>query len=340
MKKFMSLLLAAVLVLSLAACGNNEPTTAPTEAPTTAPTTAPTEAPTTAPTEEPTDAPTEEPTEEPTEAKKLSMLMMTSGEGMNMDTVSIYDDDMGGLFVSYSVNGVRKQTTMDLSLLAGLEEAMNNSGMMELAGTEEYGEGTNSVSFYASYSDWSSVSVAYYGVEVPEAFTTAYNTLIAYIETMTADVPVYVPQASVMGEVDETILTEMQAIVNNAGIMNIDMMAIQPIDVADEYFGMIAGLTSNEGITAAASCQSMMMGGAVYSLVMVNSSDVAAVAADFEANLDWGKWVCVRPSNAIIATKGNLVVCLMADASMYAGTVSAMQTAGWTTVNELTDPGM
>ena len=339
MKKIMSLLLVAVLALSMAACGTTEPTTAPTQEPTSAPTTAPTEAPTTAPTEEPTAAPTEEPTEEPTEAKKLSMLMMSAGEGMNMDTVSIYDDDMGGLYVSYSVNGVRKVATLDLSLLAGLEEAMMNSGMMDLAGTEEYGEGTNSVSFYASYTDWSSVSVSYYGVEAPEAFTTAYNTLIAYIETMIADVPLYVPQAAVMGEVDESILPEMQAIVNNAGIMNIDMMAIQPIEM-DEYFGMVAGLSSSEGITAAANCQSMMMGGAVYSLVIVKTENTATVAADFEANLDWNKWVCVRPSNAIIATKGDMVLCLMADASMYNGTVSAMQTAGWTTVNELTDPGM
>jgi hypothetical protein len=30
----------------------------------------------------------------------------------------------------------------------------------------------------------------------------------------------------------------------------------------------------------------------------------------------------------------------MADSSMYAGTVTAMQDAGWTTVNELVDPGV
>lgn len=332
MKKIMSLLLVVVLALSMAACGTTEPTEAPT--------TAPTQEPTTAPTEEPTNAPTEEPTEEPTTSgASMNMLMLTSGEGMNMDTIQIYDDDMGGLYVSYSVQGVRKVATLDLSLLAGLEAAVNASGMMDLAGTEEFGEGTNSVSFYASYTDWSSVSVSYYGVEVPEAFTTAYNTLVAYVETMVADVPEYVPEALVMGEVDETILTEMQAVVNNAGITNVDMMAIMSIEL-DEYFGMTAGLTSAEGITAAANCQSMMMGGAVYSMVIVNAADPAAVAADFEANLDWLKWVCVQPSHAIIAVKGDLVLCLMADASMYAGTVAAMQTAGWSTVNELANPNM
>ena len=75
MKKFAVMLLAILMVLSLAACVTvveDEPTTAPvatevpTEAPTEAPTEDPTEEPTEAPTEEPTEAPTEEPTEAPT----------------------------------------------------------------------------------------------------------------------------------------------------------------------------------------------------------------------------------------------------------------------------------
>ena len=75
-KKWICLLLAAVMLLSLAACtfaeqGNKEteaPTNAPTEAPTNAPTNAPTEAPTDAPTDAPTEAPTEAPTDAPTGA--------------------------------------------------------------------------------------------------------------------------------------------------------------------------------------------------------------------------------------------------------------------------------
>ena len=52
MKKFLALLLALVMVMSLAACtGTTEPTDAPTSKPTDAPTAAPTDAPTDAPTE-------------------------------------------------------------------------------------------------------------------------------------------------------------------------------------------------------------------------------------------------------------------------------------------------
>ena len=65
--RLLALLLVFVMVLSMAACGENktDPTDAPTEAPTAAPTAAPTEAPTTAPTEMPTEEPTEAPADAP-----------------------------------------------------------------------------------------------------------------------------------------------------------------------------------------------------------------------------------------------------------------------------------
>ena len=63
MKKLIAFVLAAMMVLSLAACGGDK--TAPTTAATTDPTTNPTTEPTTAPTTEPTTAPTTEPTTVP-----------------------------------------------------------------------------------------------------------------------------------------------------------------------------------------------------------------------------------------------------------------------------------
>jgi len=65
------LIVIALAVVALAACGGSTPTpaaAAPTEAPTAVPTVAPTEAPTAAPTEASTAAPTEAPTAAPTEA--------------------------------------------------------------------------------------------------------------------------------------------------------------------------------------------------------------------------------------------------------------------------------
>ena len=339
MKKIMSLLLVVVLALSMAACGTNNPnpseSTNSTTAPTTQPTTEATE-PSTEPSTEATEPSTED-TEatEPSEAAGLYMIMMTCGD----NAVTLYDDDMGGMYVDLTWGGVRKVTTLDASVLVELNTVLQSSGLVELNGASEYGEGEQANYLYASYTDWTSISADYYGVDAPEAFVTGFNAVASYLETLLADVEEYVPVAAVFGEVNATLLAEMQAVVNNSGLPNLDALAITDI-VLDEYFGYTAGLTSAEGVSAAAICQNQMMGGAVYQLVMVTVEDTAAVAADFEANIDWLKWVCVQPSNAIIATKDNMVLCLLADASMYGDTVSAMAAAGWTTVTELSNPNM
>ena len=66
MKKFLALLLAVVMVLSLAACGSEAPATAPTEAPA--------EQPAETPAEQPTEEPTAEPVEEYTGPDTFSMI--------------------------------------------------------------------------------------------------------------------------------------------------------------------------------------------------------------------------------------------------------------------------
>ena len=336
MKKIMSLLLALVLVLSLAACGGNtEPTKAPTDAPTDAPTQAPTDAPTEAPTTEPTEAPTAEPTED--EEVNLYMISLSLGNSY----ISISDNDMGGLSVEYA-NGIRKMTTLDISMLAEFETELEKSGLTALLGASEYGDGADSASFSMVYSDWSSKSADYYGVETPTEFITAFNAFAAYMETVLADVPEYVPQAMVMGEVDATILAELQNITNNSGILNLDSMGIMAIEL-DEYFGFTAGLTGADNITAAGICQNMMMGGAAYQIVIVtlaDGTDASAVADDFAANLDFGKWVCTRPDQALIAQKDNMVLCMMGPNDLYTGTASAIENAGWTTIKTVTDPGV
>ena len=83
MKKVFAMILAVVMVLSLAACGGeaskptDAPTAAPTAKPTDAPTAAPTDAPTAAPTEEPTAAPTEPQNDDPASVEKAVDGMLT-----------------------------------------------------------------------------------------------------------------------------------------------------------------------------------------------------------------------------------------------------------------------
>ena len=66
MKKFLALLLAVVMVLSLAACGSEAPAPAPTEAPA--------EQPAETPAEQPAEEPTAEPVEEYTGPDTFSMI--------------------------------------------------------------------------------------------------------------------------------------------------------------------------------------------------------------------------------------------------------------------------
>ena len=66
MKKFLALLLAVVMVLSLAACGSEAPAPAPTEAPA--------EQPAETPAEQPAEEPTAEPVEEYTGPDTYSMI--------------------------------------------------------------------------------------------------------------------------------------------------------------------------------------------------------------------------------------------------------------------------
>ena len=62
------------------------------------------------------------------------------------------------------------------------------------------------------------------------------------------------------------------------------------------------------------------------------------ICKDFEENLDWTKWVCVAPSDAMTAVKDNMVLCLMAADANYTQTAAGITAAGWTTVNTLTNP--
>lgn len=336
MKKMMSLLLALVLVLSLAACGgNNEPTTEPTTTPTTAPTT---EA-----TTEPTTAPTTEATTEP-EGNDNAITYFTLSVNKNyvpVKRMDISDNYDGTVYVEYVGDVHKKSFNFDGAALTEIANAVAGLDLTSL-GESVYGEGSLSFSLYVSYADGSMVMYDFYGEELADNLQSIVDTMDAAFKTALENLEVYVPQIVVMGDVDAAILDAMQEIMNNSGIENLDSLGVTGIAI-DENFGFAAGLSSSEGITAGANCANMMMGGAAYQLVVVTLEDEAnasAVAADFETNMDWNKWVCVRPSDALIAQKGNMVLCLMGSDTMFSGTSAAIKDAGWTVIKTLTDPGM
>ena len=99
----------------------------------------------------------------------------------------------------------------------------------------------------------------------------------------------------------------------------------------------MTGLTSAEGLTNATTAASMMMT-TPYAFNMVTVADAAtidAVVADFEANIDWQKWVCVVPTNALIATKDNMVLCMLGSGDQFELTLGGIVDSGWTVVGQV-----
>ncbi len=317
------LALTLVLAFSLVACGtNNGGDTTPT---TTAPATSTPE--TTAPTTTPVAA-----------ESGMNFFYLSYGENYEFVKHIMFIDNEDGTFAVDYQGDIRKMGNVDASVMETLAAEFANSGLIELNGQMEWNDGEASGSMSVTYTDEEKSYSADFGGVVPQAFIDAYNVIDAVVLTLIAEIPEYVPQAQVMGEVEDTMLAEINSIITNTSIPQ-DTLVISEI-VKDESFSFATGLSADTGIQNAASVSSMMMTSA-YSLVLVNleeGADAAAIAADFEANLDWLKWVCVQPSNALIAQKDNMILCLMAMDATYTETCAAITAAGWTEVKALSNP--
>lgn len=336
MKKITALLLAVLMIASLAACGGagNE-TTAPDT--TVADTTV-------ADTTEPDTTVAEEPTEGDTTgaavADGLDYFSVSLGESFDtIKMISAYSNGDGTYSVDYT-GDIRKVGTLDAEAMAQIDAALQTSGLIELNGQSDYQDGEACGSFSASYTNGSSYMADFSGV-IPEAFANGFAAMDAVFQTLTADIPEYVPQPMVVGEIAEGDKAALDAILANVTLEVPDSFMITGV-AKDEYFAASLGLSTDEGIASAVSFSAMMMT-TPYSLNIVTIEEgntVQAVADDFNATLDWNKWVCVVPSNALIATKDNQVLCLMGAEDLYNQTAAAVTAAGWTTVYDLTNPDM
>ena len=323
-KKIICLLLAVVMTLSMAACGDKPVETNPgTEAPTTVPST---EAPATLP-----DVTVENP------VTYFSLSMSQTAEEYNYMTA--YPNEDGTAYVEYQAEE-KKAGNLDGAVLHILAEELAKTGLADLSGKDAYEEGEASCSMYIEQADGTVLTVGFSGT-LPEEFVTGFNTMMDCFKTITASLPVYVPQAQVMGEVDADLLAAIQEIVNNSGMDGLDTMAISGI-AKDEYFAMTVGLSSDEGIARATAFTAMNMTTA-YSLTILTLDDAStadAVCADLESSLNWRKWVCVAPTSGLIAVKDNMVLILLGSDTLYTQTATGITAAGWTTAAELTNPDM
>ena len=310
-----------VLMAALALCG----CTQSGEGAATIPTTVPETAAPTLPTYETVDNP-------------ITFFSLSLGEDYeHIRQMDVYTNDDGTAYVEY-VGEEKKVANLDANVFHGITAAFNASGLPELNGQDFYGEGEANASMYVEYSDGTVVAVGYSG-QIPEAYRKGYAVMDAFFLELTASVPVYVPQPVIMGEVEEDLLQAVLAIMNESGVEPLDGFTISQV-ARDEYFAFSLGLSKDEGIAGGVTCAPMMMTTA-FSLVIVTLEEDAnaqAVCEEFENTMDWRKWVCVAPSNAMIAQKDNMVLCVMADGPMYTKIAVAARQAGWTEVKALENP--
>lgn len=274
--------------------------------------------------------------ENPVTYFSVSLTNNATGE---MKSLIAYENEVSGCDIQYT-GEEKKVAKFNYDALYALTAEFENSGLAALNGQFTYEEGDMVASIYVSYADGTSVMADLSGV-ISDEFTNGYNAMESFFKTITEQVPVYVPQPVVMGEIDETVHAEMLSILNNSKIDALDSFTISAVAM-DDTFGYMTGLSSNEGIVNGTVCNPMMMT-TPYSLVIVTVEDTAnveTVRADFENSMDWLKWVCVAPTNAVIAEKDNMVLCLMASDDFYNNTADAISAAGWSELKELSNPNM
>lgn len=315
MNRLIAIVLAVLMTLSLAACtGAPAETTAPPE---TTPATLPS-------------------FEEA--ANPVTFFSLTLGENYeDIRSMTVFGNEDGTVHVEY-VGEVKKVGTMDADIFHGITAALAESGLAELNGQEVWSEGEANGSMYIAYADETYLS-ANFGGEIPQTYTDGYARMDAFFAQLTAAMPEYVPQPVVMGEVDEPLLTELLAIINGSGMKDTDAFTIGSV-AKDEFFAYTLGLSTDAGIASAAQCAPMMMTTA-YSLSMVKleeGADLDAICDDFAQNVDWMKWVCVMPNNAMVAVKDDMVLCLVAEGQLYSLTAIGIENAGWTVVETLENP--
>lgn len=318
MKKLFALLLAALLVLSMAACG--ETATEQTQPETT---------------EGTQPAPDEtQPQQAMPEGTPNYFQLSISSENGNYKSLSAFEDGNGGITVDYQ-GKIRKVTTMETSVMDDIAAQLAKTDLPALNGENIYEDGLASASMYVAYPDGAYLGAGYGGT-IPQTFQDGYDVMDAWFLELLADVEEYVPRPVVMGEVNADALAEFEAILDASGMEPLDMFTIS--DVAkDEFFGAAMGLSSAEGIANGTACGPMMSATA-YSCVIATLEDeskVSDVQKDFAANIDWNKWICVSANAALIAQKDDMVLCLVGSADLYQKTAAAIEATGWTILETL-----
>lgn len=264
------------------------------------------------------------------------MIGYTDAAG-NTRSLIAYDNGEGAVYVEY-VGAEKKVGTFDLSVLHNLTEAIQDAGFHALNGTSVYEDGNDYASMYVLYQDESYLGADYSG-QVSQEFWDAYSKLDSFFQTLTAALPVYVPAPVVMGDVNASVLTAMTDILKATGMPNLDSLYISDVP-RDEFFDITLGLTDTADIVNGTTCAPMMLT-TPYTFVIVTvdeDADADTIRQDFADHLGWNQWVCVSATDAMIAQKDNMILCLLGSSDMFTMTADAIRACGWSNIETYESP--
>ena len=318
MKKILCSTLLLLFILSCISCGPKQPAGIPD--------TSPSPTPTVLPAPSGYDGP----------AIDYMQLSISDANGAYI-SISAYNNGYDQAYVEY-VGEYKKAASFDSSVLLNLAEQVELSGVKAIHDHHVYETGDTYANMYISFTDGSNLFADYSGV-VPQEFLEYYKILENYFLTLVADLPIYVARPVVLGEVNELTLTELMNIMENTGMDYLDGFSIYEVPV-DDAFDTEMGLSHHKNIKSGTMCGPVMSGSA-FSLavaVLEKDADVTSVANNFATNIRWNRWVCVSATDALIAHKDNLVLCLVSYGDMYEKTSAAIRACGWTEVKTLKAP--
>jgi predicted small lipoprotein YifL len=336
MKKFIAIMMALVMVLSMAACG--EKTTDPTNDNTTD-----------------VDSGIENDHDEtvPPRAFEGDITYFHMSICENADDVrslTAYVNEVDGeerTFIEY-VGDEKKAGMLDIDAFDDITKVFNNTELKTLDRAGWAGEGEASYSMLVEFSDGEVLMVDYIG-EIPDdykdylnTYINGYNTMDSHFKKIAESMRVFVPQPYLFCNLDLNILNEALNALNSSGMTGLDSFAINDLDLNDEGFSSSSGLTNSDGAVNAI-CVAPRLTSDPYSMTVVEfegAVNAETIGTDFEKNIDWKKWDGATPTDALIATKDNMVLCLQAAGDMYSMTVNGLNAEGWTVVNEFKNPGV
>lgn len=324
MKKILAMFLALTMLVSLAACGvNSDATSQPTQGDT-IPSTQTTES----------QSPESQPTgtlsnDAAGQTVNYFLLGMTIGD--KSTSMIAYPDENGNTYVEY-VGAEKKIGTLPASALADIVTALQATTLATMKDVSEYADGTDYASLYVSFDDGNYLSADYSG-KISKEFTAAYEQMDKFFQDLTAEMPVYIPQPVIIGELSGDALDAAQAILAGSGIDPLDSVTISDI-FTDGELNSYAGLSSADGVSDGVIVSALMMT-TPYSLTIVSASDagqIDRIRQDFSDDIEWNKWVCVSADHALVAQKDNMVLFLLGSDALYTGTASAIEAADWTNI--------